>query len=67
MAIGNTCKGLDAASGKVIAEYKVPPSQDGLERAWAYVATDNNQLFGTSTIRKELEEKMRSRGLTVSS
>lgn len=67
MAIGGTCSGLDAATGKAIAQYNVPPSVDGIDRAWAYVAFDNHQLFGTSTIREELEEKMRRRGLTVKS
>lgn len=67
MAVGDTCVGLDAATGKVVSEFKTPASKDGIERAWAYVAYENGQLFGTSTIRSELEEKMRRRGLTVKS
>jgi outer membrane protein assembly factor BamB len=67
MAIGKTCQALDSASGKLVHEYQTPASPDGIERNWAYVACDRNQLFGTSTIRQELEEKMRRRGLTVTS
>lgn len=67
MAVGDTCKGLDAATGKIISEFKTPASPDGVERAWAYVAYDNGQLFGSSTVRQELEEKLRRRGLTVKS
>ena len=66
MAINDTCQALDAASGKVVHTFKTPASPDGIDRAWAYVAIDGKQLFGTSTIRKELEEKMRRRGVTVS-
>ena len=65
VAIEDTVVGLDGGSGEVVAEFQAPSSKDGLERAWAYVAYDNHQLVGTSTIRKELEEKLRRRGLTV--
>jgi outer membrane protein assembly factor BamB len=67
MAIADTCRVLDAATGRCVAEHRVPPSADGIERAWAYVAVDGGQLFGTSTIREDLEEKLRRRGLTVTS
>jgi outer membrane protein assembly factor BamB len=67
VAVGNTCTTLDAASGNVVAEYKTPNSPDGVERAWAYLAYDDGQVFGTSTIREELEQRMRRRGLTVKS
>lgn len=67
MAIGRTCQALDAASGKVLHQYETPPSPDGIERNWAYVACDGNQLLGTSTIRQELEQKLQRRGLTITS
>ena len=67
MAVGNNCTGLDAATGEVVCEYQTPDSPDGLARDWAYIAYDNGQLFGTSTIRQDLEEKLRRRGLTVKS
>ena len=66
-AVGNKCTVLDAADGRVIAEYTTPDPSDGVPRAWAYLAYDQGQLFGTSTIREELEMKMRRRGLTVKS
>jgi outer membrane protein assembly factor BamB len=67
MAIADTCRVLDAATGRLVAEHRVPPSADGIERAWAYVAVDGDQLFGTSTIREDLEAKLQRRGLTVKS
>jgi len=67
VAVHNTCVALDAATGKVLTEYQTPSSPDGIQRAWAYLAHDRGQLFGTSTIREELEMKMRRRGLTVKS
>ncbi len=66
-AVDNRCTALDAATGKTIAEYTTPDPSDGIPRAWAYLAYDNGQLFGTSTIREELEARMRRRGLTVKS
>lgn len=67
VAIEDKCIEMEADTGDIAREYKTPPSEDGIARAWAYVAHDRNQLFGTSTIRKELEQKLRRRGLTVSS
>ncbi len=67
VAINDQCIALDAATGEVTATYQTPESADGIERAWAYLAYDNDQLFGTSTIREELEQRMRRRGLTVKS
>lgn len=67
VAVGEKCTALDAATGKIKAEYATPESKDGIERAWAYIAHDNGQLFGTSTIREELERRLRRRGLTISS
>ena len=64
-AVDNKCVALDAATGRVIATYQTPDSPDGIERAWAYLAYDAGQIFGTSTIREELEKRMRRRGLTV--
>ena len=65
VAIEDKVTGLDGATGKVTCEFQTPKSEDGLARAWAYVAYDKNQLFGTSTIREELEARLRRRGLTV--
>lgn len=65
VAIEETCIELDGASGEVANEYVTPKSADGIPRVWAYIAYDKDQLFGTSTIREELEQKLRRRGLTV--
>ncbi len=67
VAVGDSCRALEASTGKVLAEYKTPEAADGVERAWAYLAYDQGQLFGTSTIREELEARMQRRGLTVKS
>ncbi len=66
-AAENQCTAIDAATGQVVAEYTTPESADGIPRAWAYLAYDDGQVFGTSTIREELEARMRRRGLTVKS
>ena len=65
VAVNDTCAELDGATGNVVKEYRTPASDDGLARVWAYVAYDNDQLFGTSTIREELDAKLRRRGLTI--
>jgi outer membrane protein assembly factor BamB len=67
MAIRNECQVLDAASGKLAKRYETPESADGIARDWAFLAVEGDQVFGTNTIRRELEEKMRRRGLTVAS
>lgn len=67
VAVDDTCTVLNASTGKVGAQYKTPESSDGIQRAWAYLAYDTGQLFGTSTIREELERRLRRRGLTVKS
>jgi outer membrane protein assembly factor BamB len=66
-AVANKCTAFDAATGQVVAEYTTPESSDGIPRAWAYLAYDDGQLFGTSTIREELEARLQRRGLTVKS
>ncbi len=52
---------LDAATGKVIAEHKLPPEHQK-DREWGYIALQDGKLFGTATVRKELELRMRRRG-----
>jgi hypothetical protein len=65
--VGDTCTQLDAATGRIVAEHKVPPSSDGIQRDWGYVAHQGGVLYGTSTIRKELSDALRRRGRTVDS
>ena len=67
VAVDNQCFALDAATGEKTATFTTPESPDGVQRAWAYLAYDDGQVFGTSTIRSELEQRMRRRGLKVKS
>lgn len=65
IAVNDTCTEIDAATGKVRAVHKTPQSPDEIPRVWGYVGYSNGMLFGTSTIRKELEASLRRRGHTV--
>jgi len=65
VAVDDTCTEIDAATGKVRAVHKTPASEDKIPRVWGYVGYWNGTLFGTSTIRGELERSLRRRGHTV--
>ena len=65
VAVNDTCTQLDAATGEVVAVHRAPKSTDGVPRVWGYVGYYDGLLFGTSTIRKELERTLRRRGRTV--
>ena len=67
VAIRDECHAYDAATGEINGQFSIPETKDGIPRAWAYVAHDDGILFGTSTIREELEEHLRRRGRTVKS
>ncbi|MEZ6138065.1 MAG: PQQ-binding-like beta-propeller repeat protein [Pirellulaceae bacterium] len=67
VAVNDKCLGLDAATGQVVSQFQNPKSEDGIDRAWAYLAYDDGLVFGSSTIREELEQRLRRRGLTVKS
>lgn len=54
---------LDAATGETKRIHRLPPEKDNGEYEWGYVATESGLLFGTATIRKELEAKLKRRGL----
>jgi outer membrane protein assembly factor BamB len=54
---------LDAATGETKRIHRLPPDKDDGKFEWGYVATENGLLFGTATIRKELEAKLKRRGL----
>ncbi|MAT16211.1 MAG: hypothetical protein CMJ46_13185, partial [Planctomyces sp.] len=56
------CWELDAATGKVIREHRVPVKENQQHYEWGYVAYSDGKLFGTATIRKEIEERQRRRG-----
>ncbi|MBI2479416.1 MAG: methyltransferase domain-containing protein, partial [Planctomycetia bacterium] len=65
VAVDDTCTEVVAATGKVRAVHKTPASEDKIPRVWGYVGYWNGMLFGTSTIRKDLEQSLRRRGHTV--
>lgn len=65
IAVNDTCTEIDAATGEVRRVHKTPQSPDGVPRVWGYVGYSNGTLFGTSTIRKDLEASLRRRGHTV--
>ncbi len=67
VVVGDTCTVLDAATGKIRAEYKAPQADDGVPRNWGYVAQHDGILYGTSTIHGELAAALRRRGRTVDS
>ncbi|MBC8350769.1 MAG: PQQ-binding-like beta-propeller repeat protein [Planctomycetes bacterium] len=65
VAVDDTCTEVDAATGEVRAVHKTPKSEDKIPRVWGYVGYSDGMLFGTSTIRGELERSLRRRGHTV--
>jgi len=67
VAVGKQCTVYDAATGKVNAELKAPQSDDGIDRDWGYLAFQDDLVYGTSTIRTELEKSLRRRGRTIGS
>ncbi len=62
MMIGNQCLELDGATGELKAEHHLPAEFDPEKYHWGYLAYENGILFGTVTIRKEIEASMRRRG-----
>jgi outer membrane protein assembly factor BamB len=66
VVVDDKCSVLDAATGDIVAEYKTEAeSSDDVKRVWGYVAHWNGMLFGTSTVRSELDRSLRRRGLQV--
>jgi outer membrane protein assembly factor BamB len=59
------CFEVDAATGKVTAVHRLPKDYDDGTREWGYVAHHNDILFGTATLREEVEARLRRRGRTT--
>ncbi len=59
------CVELDAGTGEEIARHQLPEKAQGDEHQWGYVAYQDGILYGTATVRKELESKYRRRGRTT--
>ncbi|MEK6249368.1 MAG: PQQ-like beta-propeller repeat protein, partial [Planctomycetales bacterium] len=64
MMIGNQCLELDGATGELTATHHLPSELDQQKYQWGYLAYENGIIFGTATIRKEIEERLRRRGRT---
>lgn len=60
--IGDKCFQVDMATGKVVATHELPPGKADGTYEWGYVAVQSGLLFGTATIRKELDAALRRRG-----
>ena len=56
------CVELDAASGKEIARHQLPETVRGGNHEWGYVSYKDGILFGSSSVREEIEERARRRG-----
>lgn len=63
--VGDKCLQVDMATGKVVATHELPPGKADGRYEWGYVAINNGMLFGTATIRQELEAALRRRGKTT--
>lgn len=61
--IRDRCFELDAATGRTERIHRLPAEKDDGKHEWGYVATESGLLFGTATVRKELEARLRRRGL----
>jgi len=59
---GAVCTQIDAASGQVQRVHRLPPSRDGKMYSWGYLAYRSGLLFGTATMREELQQALRRRG-----
>lgn len=60
--VGQQCLQLDAQTGQVVATHHLPPGLDQGTHQWGYVAIENGMLYGTATVRQELEQQARRRG-----
>ncbi|MCE5276796.1 MAG: PQQ-binding-like beta-propeller repeat protein [Planctomycetaceae bacterium] len=66
IAVDDTCRRLDPATGKLLGEYKVPPSADGKAKMWGYVALVDGVLVGSRTLGKlDMAKWPKSRGEEV--
>jgi outer membrane protein assembly factor BamB len=56
------CVELDAATGREKAVHLLPEGLREGEHQWGYVSYRDGILYGTATVRKELDTKLRRRG-----
>jgi outer membrane protein assembly factor BamB len=60
--IGDQCFELDAATGENIRIHRLPEARDDGKHQWAYVAVQNDILFGTATVMDSIDARERRRG-----
>ncbi len=60
--LGDECFELDAATGETLAVHRLPEAADQGNHEWGYLAVQDGVLFGTATVREELEARLRRRG-----
>ncbi|HUQ70262.1 MAG TPA: PQQ-binding-like beta-propeller repeat protein, partial [Planctomycetaceae bacterium] len=60
--IADKCYQVDMATGEIKRVHELPAGKNDGTHEWGYVAIQNGTLFGTATIRKELEAALRRRG-----
>jgi outer membrane protein assembly factor BamB len=60
--LGDKCYQVDMATGEIKRVHELPPGKNDGTHEWGYVAVQDGRLFGTATIRKELEAAQRRRG-----
>ncbi len=65
VVVEEKCVQFDAATGKILHQFKVPGTKPKEERQWGYIAVQDGLLYGTSTDRKALTEERKRRGATV--
>ncbi|MDC0273859.1 MAG: PQQ-binding-like beta-propeller repeat protein [Planctomycetaceae bacterium] len=60
--VSEKCYELDSATGEVVRIHLLPESRRDGNHAWAYVAIQNNVLFGTATVLESIDARDRRRG-----
>lgn len=62
MFAGKQCFEIDLETGTLRRAHQLPPTVDPTTHQWGYVAYRDGLLFGTATIRGEIEAARRRRG-----
>ncbi|MEO2016702.1 MAG: PQQ-binding-like beta-propeller repeat protein [Fuerstiella sp.] len=60
--VGEECFEVDAATGKAVRVHRLPASRDDGKHQWAYVAVQDDLLFGTATVMEDIDARNRRRG-----
>jgi len=60
--IGEQCFELNAATGETLRVHRLPESRDDGKHQWAYIAVQDDILFGTATVMDSIDARERRRG-----